>query len=142
MSVNNLINTTELRVRFSEVDSMKVVWHGHYVKYIEDGREAFGKQFGISYLDFFSNGLLVPLVHIEVDYKRFLLIGEKAVVETKYVDSRAAKLKFTYTIYNADSGEVIATAKSVQVFLDTNHELLYTTPAFFLEWKKKWGVGC
>jgi acyl-CoA thioester hydrolase len=140
--VNNLINTTELRVRFSEVDSMKVVWHGHYVKYIEDGREAFGKQFGISYLDFFANGLIVPLVHIDIDYKRFLLIGENAIVETRYVDSKAAKLKFAYTIYHADTREVIATAKSVQVFLDTSHELLYTTPAFFLEWKKKWGVGC
>ena len=37
-----LTNRTTLRVRFSEVDSMEVVWHGEYVRYMEDGREAFG----------------------------------------------------------------------------------------------------
>ena len=43
---------TPLRVRFSEVDSMRVVWHGEYVRYFEDGREAFGEQYpGLGYLD-------------------------------------------------------------------------------------------
>ncbi len=37
----------EVRVRFSEVDSLKMVWHGSYVKYMEDGREAFGREFGL-----------------------------------------------------------------------------------------------
>ena len=30
-------------VRFSEVDSMNIVWHGSYPLYFEDAREAFGK---------------------------------------------------------------------------------------------------
>ena len=42
-----LINSCKVKVRFSEVDSMAVVWHGNYVKYLEDGREAFGLQFGV-----------------------------------------------------------------------------------------------
>ena len=33
-----------LEIRFSEVDSMKIVWHGSYAKYFEDAREAFGKE--------------------------------------------------------------------------------------------------
>lgn len=37
-----LTDRTSLRVRFSEVDSMQIVWHGEYVRYFEDGREAFG----------------------------------------------------------------------------------------------------
>jgi len=135
-----LINRTEFKVRFSEVDSMKVVWHGHYVKYLEDGREAFGAQYNIGYLDCFAHGILVPLVNIEIDYKRFLLIGEKAVVETRYVDSKAAKLKFEYTIFNSQTNEIVVKAKSVQVFLDTNHELLFTQPDFFVQWKLKWGI--
>ena len=41
---------TEIRVRFSEVDSMGVVWHGNYLKYFEDGREAFGRKHGLGYV--------------------------------------------------------------------------------------------
>lgn len=40
-----LTNRTTFRVRFSEIDSMQIVWHGEYVRYFEDGREAFGKQY-------------------------------------------------------------------------------------------------
>lgn len=41
----SLVGKTSLRVRFSEVDSMQIVWHGEYVRYFEDGREAFGREF-------------------------------------------------------------------------------------------------
>ena len=34
----------QVRVRFSEVDAMGVVWHGNYLKYFEDGREKLGAQ--------------------------------------------------------------------------------------------------
>lgn len=47
----SLVNKTSLRVRFSEVDSMQIVWHGEYVRYFEDGREAFGREFaGLGYM--------------------------------------------------------------------------------------------
>ena len=59
-----LINKKEVIVRFSEVDSLHIVWHGHYLKYFEDGREAFGNEFGLGYLDLYSNGLLIPVVRI------------------------------------------------------------------------------
>jgi hypothetical protein len=58
-----LRNITQTTVRFSEVDSMQVVWHGEYVRYFEDGREAFGRQFtGIGYLDFYAEGYTAPIV--------------------------------------------------------------------------------
>ena len=36
-----LTDRKEIIVRFSEVDSMRIVWHGNYLKYFEDGRESF-----------------------------------------------------------------------------------------------------
>ena len=40
-----------IRVRFSETDPLGIVWHGNYIKYFEEGREAFGRKYGLSYLD-------------------------------------------------------------------------------------------
>ena len=48
-----LTNRTTFRVRFSEIDSMQIVWHGEYVRYFEDGREAFGKQYGLDYMSIY-----------------------------------------------------------------------------------------
>ena len=45
-----------LEIRFSEVDSMKVVWHGSYALYFEDAREAFGEKYDLRYMGFFEHG--------------------------------------------------------------------------------------
>ena len=60
--VATLTNRTTFRVRFSEIDSMQIVWHGEYVRYFEDGREAFGKQYGLDYMSIYREGYMVPIV--------------------------------------------------------------------------------
>lgn len=129
---------TEVTVRFNETDPLGIVWHGHYVRYFEDGRESFGRHYGISYLDFYANGLAVPVVSIQCDYKKPLRYGEKVIVETTFVNSAAAKMKFSYRISESRNNQLVATGSSVQVFVDAkSFGLQLTIPAFFAEWKKK-----
>lgn len=117
---------------------MGIVWHGNYVKYLEDGREAWGRKYGIPYMTIFhTHGFSVPLVKLDMDYKRQLKYEETCTVETTYVDSEAAKLQLKYTIYNA-AGEVVLTAFSIQVFLTKEGDLQLTVPEFFQNWKKKY----
>lgn len=135
-----LSETVKVRVRFDEVDALGIVWHGNYVKYLEDGREAWGRKFGIPYMTIFrEHGFSVPLVKLEMDYKRPLRYEESFRVETEYVDCEAAKLQLKYILYN-EAGEVLLTAFSIQVFLDCEGELQLTRPPFFEAWKRKWGL--
>ena len=139
MKTEELVCRTKTRVRFSDVDSMGVVWHGNYVKYFEDGREAFGNLYGINYQDFYARGFLIPLVKINCEYKKPLKYGDSAVIETRFVNTDAAKLLYDYTIYRNDTSEIVATGNSVQVFLNMDMELLLDFPPFYMEWKKKHG---
>lgn len=134
-----LVHTTEVVVRFNEADPLGVVWHGHYLRYFEDGREAFGKEYGISYLDFYHQGLAVPVVSVHCDYKKPLRYGHSVLVETKYIPMAAAKLQFEYKMYESSSRELVATGSSVQVFVDLKTFVLQlTVPDFVEAWKKKW----
>lgn len=130
---------TEVLVRFSEVDTLRIVWHGNYVKYLEDGREAFGRKYGLGYLDYIDNNLLTPIVKVDIDYKYPLYYGDKAIVETTYVDNESAKIIFDYKIYRASDNVLVSTARTIQVFLNINRELQLTMPPFFEDWKRKWG---
>ena len=65
-----LVVEKELEIRFSEVDMMGVVWHGNYPLYLEDAREAFGAEFGLSYALYIRENVFVPIVKMDVDYKR------------------------------------------------------------------------
>jgi acyl-CoA thioester hydrolase len=135
-----LSETIPINIRFHEVDSLRIVWHGHYLKYFEDGREAFGRKYGIGYMDVFDLGLLTPLVNVNCDYKKPVKYGDPVMLQTTYMDSDAAKIQFKFTLYHAQTNEVLTTGESTQVFLNQSGELLLTPPAFFLEWKKKWGL--
>lgn len=136
-----LKNITESLIKFSEVDSLCVVWHGHYVRYFEDGREAFGKQFGLGYLDIYKFGLAVPLVDLQVKFKKILEYGDTAIIETTFINSPASKLIFEYKITSANHGYVACLGKSTQVFMSpVNKELFITMPPFMEEWKKAQGL--
>ncbi|MBX2965373.1 MAG: acyl-CoA thioesterase [Cyclobacteriaceae bacterium] len=133
-----LSHKIEIPVRFNEADPLGIVWHGHYVRYFEDSREAFGKTYGISYLDFYSHNLVVPIVSIQCDYKKPLRYGDTIIVSAVYKPCVAAKLIFEYEIFDAGKNELVATGTSTQVFVDAKtFQLQLVTPEFFQRWKEK-----
>ena len=130
---------TEIAVRFNEADPLGIVWHGHYLRYFEDGRESFGKKYGVTYLDFYHQGFAVPVVSVHCDFKKPLRYGASVIVETTFINTPAAKLKFDYKIFDATSKSLVASGNTVQVFVDIKtFELHMTVPSFFEAWKKKW----
>ncbi len=111
---------------------MQVVWHGEYMRYFEDGREAFGRRYaGLSYADIAEAGFPAPVVEASLQYKRPLRINDTAVVEVSYLDSEAAKICFEYVIRRESDGEVVATGSTTQVFVDRNYELQLLQPEFY-----------
>lgn len=131
---NVLEMETDLSVRFSEVDSLGIVWHGNYVIYFEDGRERFGERFGLSYADTRKHGYIVPITHIEINYKNYIKHGDKLILYTKYHISKKAEINFSYILKNAKTGKIMATGRTTQVFIKAdNYKLVFSKPQFFIE---------
>lgn len=138
MNDQKLSASKQIEIRFSEVDSMSIVWHGSYMLYFEDAREAFGKKYGLGYMTIFNNGFYAPLVEISFKYKRPLVYESDPEIVITYIPTPAAKIVFEYQIQDRITKEVYATGKSVQVFLDKNYELVWDNPQFYQDWKNKW----
>lgn len=138
---NSLSASITLRVRFNEVDSLGIAWHGHYVSYFEEGREAFGAQHGLHYLEIFNNGYIAPIVNLNCDYKRMLKYGDSIIIETTFENCSAAKIVFKYKIFNSITKELVVTGTTTQVFLDVKlQQLQLQSPDFFVNWKVKNGL--
>jgi len=140
-TISTLTATTEVSIRFNEVDSLRVVWHGHYYKYFEDAREAFGKKYEIDYLTVFDQGLLIPMVESSCNHKRPLKYGDTAIVEVTYHNLPAAKIHFTYKVYRKSDGKLSASGATTQVFLNVEGELLLNNPPFIDTWRQKWNLS-
>lgn len=137
-----LAETTQVRVRFQEVDSMRIVWHGHYLTYCEDGRRAFGRRYGLDYPVFLQHDIGAPVVSVWLDFLSPALSTDVLDVETRLYKSEGAQLEFAYQIRRAGTGLTLATGGSKQVFTTLAGELLLTWPALMLEryeaWKDLW----
>ncbi len=130
---------SEIKIRFCEVDSMGIVWHGNYVKYLEDGREAFGRKFNLSYMEIYKKyGYMTPIVKIEINYKKQLFYEDEIIIKTTFTDTPAAKICYEYEIKRKSDNETILTASSTQVFMNKNRELELVTPKFFKKWKTRY----
>lgn len=134
----NLISEIEVKVRFSDTDAMGIVWHGNYVKFMEDGREAWGEKYHLSYLDVYANGLFTPIVTNTLSHKRTMKYGDTAIIKTKFINSQAAKLTYEYQVFRKSDMQLVLEAKTVQVFTDINENLILVSPDWFVDWKKKY----
>ena len=83
-------------VRFEEVDSIGIVWHGRYPGYFEEARVALGHKYGISYSDFINRRIPVPIRQMSVDYLEPLFFEDEIEIEAILHWTEAAKMNFEY----------------------------------------------
>ncbi len=138
-----LSSCVEVKVRFSEVDSLRMVWHGVYLRYLEDAREHFGLQYpGLGYTDFYHSGYIAPIVDIRLEYLTPLRYGTTVRVECYYVPVRGAKIVMGFRVVDAQSDALAAVGYSVQVFVrEGETQLELVDPPFYSEWKQRWLTG-
>ncbi len=105
------------RVRYSETDQMGVVYHGNYAQYLELGRVEWLRSMGVSYKDLEDDGIILPVIHLQIDYKKSALYDDLITVETFLKKVPLVKIEFDYKIYR-ESGELLAEANTVLAFMD------------------------
>jgi acyl-CoA thioester hydrolase len=135
-----LVATCQRRVRFEEVDGLGMVWHGRYPSYLEDGRIAFGDAYGLTYQSFMVHNTVAPIVKMHLDYRSVLRFDEQIVIKTQLHWSDAARLNFTYAIFNKNE-EIAATGYTVQMMTEPDGTVLLVLPDWLESFRRKWREG-
>jgi acyl-CoA thioester hydrolase len=108
---------TQIRVRYSETDQMRVVYHGNYAQYFEIGRVEWLRNKGISYKWMEENGIMLPVVSLTMNYKKPARYDELLTLKTILKNRTSVKIEFDYELYN-ESEELLTTGNSILVFVD------------------------
>jgi acyl-CoA thioester hydrolase len=119
---------TNIRVRFNEVDSYQVAWHGHYLAWMEDARNDLAGRFGVDAAQIAAAGYRAPVVALELTFLKPARFGEELKVRTTLARNRSATLEFISQIVGAD-GTLSARGRTVHALTDANGVLQYTLPA-------------
>ena len=125
-------HTVEVRVRYSETDQMGVVYHGNYIPYFEIGRVEWLRNKGISYKTMEENGIALPIVSMNVNYKKPARYDELLTVHTIFKSQSSVKIEFDCAIYN-EAKELLTTAHFILVFVSLKSGKPVSPPDYILE---------
>jgi acyl-CoA thioester hydrolase len=118
---------TKIRVRFNEVDSYQVAWHGHYVAWMEAARNELAGRFGVDAAQISAAGYRAPVVALELKFLKPARFGEELTVRTTLARSQSATLEFSCEIFGED-GNVSARGRTVHALTDADGVLQFQLP--------------
>ncbi|MFO3674467.1 thioesterase [Pseudomonas protegens] len=124
---------TQIQVPFFDVDTMHVVWHGHYVKYLEVARCALLDKLGHNYQQMLESGYAWPVIDLQLRYVRGAVFGQSLNVRASLVEWES-RLKINYLITDQATGERMTRASSVQVAVEiASREMQLASPKVFTD---------
>lgn len=90
----------EVRVRYAETDQMGVVYHSNYLNFLELGRVEWLRSLGYSYAELEKKGVLLPVVHADLNYRFPARYDELIRVETEVSSIGKSSIEFSSQLYN------------------------------------------
>ena len=107
-SINNhwkLIKT----VLPQHTDHAGVMWHGSYLNFLEEGRIDALDKVGLSYSKLSRNGFEIPVISIQMKYRKSFIHGEKVLLTSQFKLENKIRL-ICKTVFSKSNGDIGAEA--------------------------------
>jgi acyl-CoA thioester hydrolase len=124
---------SETQVQFYDLDPMEVVWHGHYVKYLEIARGALLDSIDYNYAQMKASGYFWPVIDLRLRYIAPVVFRQRLKLRAEIVEWEN-RLKISYLISDAASGRRLSRASTAQVAVEiATGEMCFVSPRVLWE---------
>lgn len=114
----------EHKVHYYETDQMKIVHHSNYVRWFEEARLDWMEQLGIGYDQMEKDGIISPIVEVNVKYKTMTRFGDTVVLELNIESYNGVKFVIGYVVRDKVTGEVRCTGSTMSCFMNEEGMLI------------------
>ena len=118
----------ELEVPFHDVDSLKIVWHGHYYKYAEIGRTALMRRHAMDFDRLEKAGYGTVVIETKCRYAFPLRYGDRFRVRS-WIEDVEHRVTIAFEIYDLTHERRAARGQVILATIDREGRLLLETPA-------------
>ena len=122
----------QFRVRYGETDQMGYVYYGNYAEYFEMGRVEWLRTLGISYKQMEADGVMLPVVRMNIEYKKPATYDELLTLKTTLLKLPTAQIEFVFELLN-ENKELLTKAYVSLVFIDIKRNRPVRAPEAILE---------
>jgi acyl-CoA thioester hydrolase len=111
---------------------MGVVYYGNYAQYLEIGRVEWLRSLGFSYKSMEESGIMLPVISLQIDFKKPATYDEQITVITKLKKLPSVKIEFDFEIWN-EQDQLLISANTVLVFMDMKTKRPIKCPDYILD---------
>ena len=122
----------EFDVAFHDIDMVGVVWHGHYLRYLENARWALMDRLDYGLQKMIDSGYAWPVVDLQAKYIRPARFGDRLRARAALAEFEN-RLAVNYLLTSVTGGDRVLRARTVQVAVDARSGVLqFDCPAPFV----------
>ena len=123
----------EIKIPFYDLDPMNIVWHGNYIKYLEQARCKLFAELNYTYVDMKDDFYAYPIAKMDVKYIKPAFFEQEIVIKT-FLQEIEPAIKIKYEIYDKQTKTKIFKANTLQIAVDTRTlKSIYTPPKRLIE---------
>lgn len=116
------------RVYYADTDAYGVVWHGSYLRWMEQGRVELCDKLGLDLVELKKNDIAIPVTNMNVRYKSSAKLDDRVIIETWIEKVSPITVTFGQKIKNAESGTVHIIAEFETVAVNNAGKLYRRMP--------------
>lgn len=108
----------EHHTKYHETDQQGIIHHSNYVKWMEDARMNLMEQLGLGYKQMETMEIMSPVLSMSVEFRSVVKFDDTVVIDTQMIAYDGYKMEIAYRIYDKNTGEDRAIAKSKHCFVN------------------------
>jgi acyl-CoA thioester hydrolase len=116
------------RVYYADTDAYGVVWHGTYLRWMEQGRVELCDGLGLDLVELKKQDIAIPVTNMNVRYKASAKLDDRIIIETWISKLSPITVTFGQTIRNAETNCVYIQAEFETVAINNNGKLYRRMP--------------
>jgi len=128
------------KVRYKDIDQMGVMYYSRYFEYYEAARTDMMREMGLTYKALELQGIMMPVVHSESDYKAGPGFDDHLTCRTSVKEIHNSRMEIFYEIFNDDDpSRIINYGQTVHAFLKMNGKPTRMPESLNNILNQKWG---
>ena len=108
-------------INYYETDKMGVVHHSNYIRFLEEARCRWMKEFGVPMESLEEMGFTIPTLEVNCEYKNHVTSGDIISIKPMITEYNGVRMTINYEVVNTKTGKEIIKAWTKHCF--TNKEL-------------------
>ncbi len=125
--------THSLRSRYGETDKMGYVYYGRYLEYFEVARTEMIRSYGISYRQLEDDGVMLPVIHAELEYKIPVHYDVEMNIDVLVYDEPSVRLQTFYRVHTKEQEHPHVLGEVSLCFMDAETRRPCRAPSAFIE---------